>query len=106
MKHSGFGIASFSLSLLTGFLIFIFVLVAGAAETLSPGGMDETSITAIAIGFAILASGGLTFVALALGIVSLFQKDRSKIFGILGTVVSALVILGTVALVAFGMMIG
>lgn len=103
MKHSGLGIASFALSIITGLLIFVTILVAGALEHLTPGGMGDRSLTATMIGFAIIGFCALTAVALALGVASLFQKERQKVFGILGTVLSSVIILGTAVLVAVGM---
>ncbi|MEO0794829.1 MAG: hypothetical protein AAFX93_06695 [Verrucomicrobiota bacterium] len=105
LKHSGPGIASFITSILGAVLIFATFIAAGAIETTTPGGVDEESPIAIVIGFAIIGLVLAQIIAFVLGIVGLFQQERKKLFPILGTVFSGLFILGTVALVAFGMML-
>jgi hypothetical protein len=48
----------------------------------------------------------LQLVGLILGIVGIFQHDRSKIFGIIGTVLNGLVMVGFAALMIVAMLIG
>jgi hypothetical protein len=101
-KHSGLGIASFVISILAGVAIFLLVAAAGVLEATTPGGMDEKAPAAILLGLGIIALVLLDLVALALGIAAFFQADRNKIFAILGTIFSAVMIVGTVALIAYG----
>ncbi|ABO22167.1 hypothetical protein SHLO109777_16870 [Shewanella loihica] len=101
-KHSGLGIAAFTLSIIATLLIFGIVTVAGVMEATTPGGIDETSPEAIVVGMLIFAFIGLALVALGLGIGGLVQKQRKKIFAILGTIFSSVAILATLALIAYG----
>lgn len=103
-KHSGLGIASFVLGIVVGVLVFLMVVVAGAMQASTPGGIDEQSPVAVVLGLFILGLLALDMVALGLGIGSLFQSDRKKIFGVLGTLFSALTIAGTVLLIIIGSM--
>lgn len=86
--------------------MFITVVIAGLIEASSPDGMDETSPVAIMVGLAIFGFVGISLIALVLGIVGLFQSDRKKIFALLGTIFSALTILGIAALILIGITMG
>ena len=100
-KHSGLGIASFTTSVVSGILMFLLLLIAGVMEASTPGGMDENSAGAMMVGFFLLAFLGAALVALGLGIGGLIQKDRKKIYAILGTVFATV----TVVLTIFIMML-
>ncbi|MBO2680520.1 hypothetical protein I6M56_16940 [Shewanella algae] len=106
LKHSGLGIASFATSIFSGIALFITFIVAGALEATTPGGLDENSMEAILVGLMIIFMMLVSLVSLGLGIGGLVQKDRQKIFAILGTTFSGLIILGTVGLIALGMSMG
>jgi len=106
MKHSGLGIASFALSIVVGVAVFVVFAVAGIVETTTPGGMDEESPAAILIGLGIFGASGLGLVALGLGVASFFQAGRKKLFGILGVVFSAGILLVTAGMIVLGLMVG
>lgn len=101
-KHSGFGIASFIISISVGLLLFLVLAIGGILDASTPGGMDEQSIQAVLVGLSMIALLFFAFVAAALGIVGLFQKERKKLFAILGTVFS----LGTVMLAIVVIILG
>lgn len=105
MKHSGLGIASFVLSIVSMMLIFGLLIVAGVLEATTPGGMNEESVEAIVVGILLFAFIGTALVATGLGIAGLCQKQRKKIFAILGTIFSLVTVISTVALISFGMTI-
>lgn len=106
VKHSGVGIASFVTSIVAGVLIFLLVIIAGVLEVSTPGGMDEESIAAVLIGLFLFAFLGAELVALGLGIGGLLQKDRKKIFAILGVVFSATALLITLFILFLGLAMG
>jgi len=106
VKHSGVGIASFVTSIVAGVLIFLLVIIAGVLEMSTPGGMDEESIAAVLIGLFLFAFLGAELVALGLGIGGLIQKDRKKIFAILGVVFSATALLITLFILFLGLAMG
>ncbi len=102
LKHSGLGITSFITSLVSGVLLFILFAVAGVLQASTPGGMNEESASAVLIGLFLFAFLFVALVALGLGIAGLLQKDRKKVFAVLGTIFSGVTIVGTL----FVMMIG
>jgi len=102
-KHSGLGIASFITSVVSGILIFVMIVVAGVMETTTPGGIDENSAGAVMVGLFLFAFLGGSLVALGLGIGALMQKDRKKVFAILGTVFSTVSLLGTIFILMLGL---
>lgn len=104
-KHSGLGIASFVLSIVSLVLIFGLLIVAGVLEATTPGGMDEESVEAIVVGLLLFAFIGTALIATGLGIAGLCQKQRKKIFAILGTIFSLVTVVSTVSLISFGMTI-
>ena len=105
-KHSGLGIASFVTSVVSCVLIFILIMIAGAIELSTPGGMDEESAAAIIVGLCLFLFLGFAVLALGLGIGGLIQKDRKKIFAILGTVLATFVLLGSLFIVIVGIAMG
>ncbi|MEJ2437470.1 MAG: hypothetical protein P8Y49_07125 [Sulfurovaceae bacterium] len=104
-KHSGIGIASFVISIVAGILIFIVLAIAGSIEASTPGGIDENSTEAVMIGLAIIGLLFLNVLSVGLGIGGLLQKERKKIFAILGTVFSSFFILGVIGLMVLGTMV-
>jgi phosphoglycerol transferase MdoB-like AlkP superfamily enzyme len=93
-KHSGLGIASFIISIISGILVFFLLVIAGVMEVSTPGGIDENSAGAIILGMFLIALMFVSLVALGLGIGGLLHKERKRIFAILGTVFSLVVCLG------------
>ena len=106
LKHSGFGIASFATSILSALSLFVVFGIAGMAEVSTPGGLNENSGQAVMIGMAIIFFLVTSLVAFGLGIGGLFQKERKKVFAILGVTFSSIMTLCTVGLIAFGLSVG
>ena len=104
-KHSGMGMASFVLSIVAGVAIFALFTVAGMMEASTPGGMDERDPEVVLLGLGIIAAILADLVALGLGVAGLCQPDRKKVFAVLGTVFSAVMVAGAIALVALGLWI-
>ncbi len=84
LKHSGYGISSFTLSIINGLTMFLLVIIAGYVEATTPGGMDETSPVAMVVGLGIFGAFFFGIVPLSLGIIGTVVKERKKVFGILG----------------------
>ncbi|MBN1298040.1 hypothetical protein JXA80_14775 [bacterium] len=103
LKHSGLGITSLILSAIIAGGLFILIIVAGILETSTPGGIDEDSVSAMIIGLFVIMGGGMELIALILGLIGLFQKERKKLFAILGTIFSSLTILGIAGLIMAGL---
>lgn len=101
-RHSGLGIAALVLSLGGGGALFLLIVIAGYAEMTTPGGIDQTAPATLLIGLGLLAALALEVLALALGIAGALQRDRRRLFPILGLVCAVGVLLGTAGLLALG----
>src|SRR5207253_8753704 len=101
--HSAMGIASFIISVVTGFGMFAMFVIAGIMQSTAPGGMDERSVGAIILGFCIIGLLAIDLVAAGLGIAGVCQKDRKKIFAVLGIVFSITTVVCAVVLMVIGL---
>ncbi|CAM4357067.1 hypothetical protein [Paenibacillus tarimensis] len=105
LKHSGLGIASFIIGIVSsiGIIAVIFSVAASIGtyllpdNTLAPG--FETDPAVILSSLSILAVLFLSFVGLILGIIGLVIKRRRKVFGIIGVVLNGLLLLGFLFLI-------
>lgn len=102
LKHSGLGIASFVLSMTVGLVVFVLIAIAGYQEMKTPGGMDENAPETMLLGLLMMGALLLNLVGVALGIAGVVQKDRKKIFGVLGLTFNLVVVLGTLGLMFVG----
>jgi hypothetical protein len=90
LPHSGYGIASFAISLGCALVVFLAVVFAGIIGAVNGGSPGRNSpITAI-IGLMIIFFGLGYVVGLALGIAGVMNKHRKKIFAVLGIVLNIL----------------
>lgn len=105
LKHSGVGISSFVLAIIGFVSMFILLVAAGALSAVTPGGLSENSIAAAVIGLLIMILGIFNLIALGLGIGGLCQGNRKKVFAIIGTALSALTLILTIALIIIGSML-
>ena len=101
LKHSGIGIASFVISLAAGCLLLALLVIAGF---LNSGRVEHGKPYPgqTIVGLALIALMGADVVAAGLGVASLFQNTKKRLFGILGLVFSSLTLLGGVGLVLIG----
>ncbi len=102
-KHSGFGIASFVITLAAGTLEFVLIVIAGILETTTPGGIDEKSPIAMLLGAVLIGGLLINLMGIIFGIVGLCQRDRKKPFAILGVVIGSLVLVGILFVVIVGL---
>ena len=86
--------------------MFILIVIAGIMESVQPGGVDEESVAALVLGLLVIGSFFIQMFAFALGIAGLFQRNRYKVFAILGIVFSSLSMFGMIGLIIIGVMIG
>lgn len=99
-KHSGIGIASFVMSLVS---ITISVVTFTLIATMLPNKeISEKSPEAIAIGLAFIAALVISLIGAALGIGGLFQPNRKLLFAILGVCLNVLIVLGVIGLIVLG----
>lgn len=104
--QSGLGIASLLIGLGLGFLMLLLFMVAAMVEMSSPRGMDPDSVEALLIGFAFIALLLALVLPLALAIAGLVQEGRSRVFPVLGLIVSVGVGLISVFLMLLGVAMG
>lgn len=118
-KHSPLGIASFMIAVvsalgLAGALIGAASMAADLAlampESLDPNGLPDLSNSGLGtlavLGLVIML---LIFAALAgavIGLAGLFQKQRLKLFSVLGLVFNSLIVLGFLLLLIAGTLLG
>ena len=100
--HSGMGIAAFITAVCGAVLMLGLVVIAGIIETTTPGGMEETSISAILVGLGLMLTALMQLVAFGLGVAGALQADRRRVFAVLGLVFSIGSMLGVVLLMVIG----
>jgi hypothetical protein len=101
-RHSGLGIASFILAILSGLGLFVVFAIAGVLESSTPGGIPDESPILLVVGLALIAFLFLAMLAIGLGVAGLFQSDRVRLFAVLGVAFAGLSILGTIGLALVG----
>ncbi|MCA0755024.1 hypothetical protein KP806_08180 [Paenibacillus sp. N4] len=123
-KQSGLGIASFVLALVAVVLIIVAIAfgaafadqIVGNEELLLESPEDpnaimdaigEDAIVPIMLaGLSMLASIGVAFIGLILGIIGAFSKNRKKVFSVIGIILNGILVVGAVGLVVVGMALG
>jgi ABC-type sugar transport system permease subunit len=101
--HSAIGIASFVVSIIVGCLMV--ALLFGTAILVSqriPGERTYPGQTFVGLGFIFLLM--IDVVAVGLGIASLFQTVKNRLFGILGLVFAGATVAGVIGLMILGLM--
>ncbi|WP_068503605.1 hypothetical protein [Paenibacillus kribbensis] len=109
LKHSGPGIASFILSLvsLIGYIIMAIMVINLLAhfhqyQTMNPEVVLQQTGAAL-LPFIFLGSLLLNCSGLVVGIIGIALKNRKKAFAITGLIINALIIVGFIALLAIGL---
>ncbi len=97
INHSKFGIFSFAIFCFSFIITFIFFIVMGITQGPNPEPIAENSPFAMLLGLGIMLTAFIVITGIALGIIGLFQKDKKKIFSILGLVLNS--ILATIFIV-------
>ena len=104
--YSGLGIASFAVSLIAAVLTLALIGVCAALVYSQPDSLDEDSPLAMVVGMAMMVGVFAELAAAALGIGSLFQRDRRKLYGVLGLIFAIATLVGVAALIVFGLIQG
>jgi hypothetical protein len=98
-KYSRLGIASFIISIISAVFTSLLLVIGVWMERTAPNEMDWNSDKTFIIGFSFSVFLGLSFVALGLGIGGLIQKKQAKIFAIMGTIFSAILLISTTLII-------
>jgi hypothetical protein len=103
LAHSGLGILSCIIALISAIMIAVFV--ASVAVAVGNPKVDEKSPHTMVVGFAYMAAIGLTLLGAVLGAVGLFQT-RKTFFAWTGMIFNGLMLLGMVSLTVLGLLMG
>ena len=98
-KHSGVGIASFVIGIVSMLGVCLTFGLSFYAQ--SAGSQTSSSMTS-AVGFLGICSMVISLIGVGLGIAGVVQKVQSKVFPIIGLVLSALVLLGMCGIMLLG----
>jgi hypothetical protein len=98
--HSGLGITSLVIALVVAIGLFVVFAVAGFLHHQGRGPRDPATML---VGLMTIALLFVDIVALGLGIGALCQKNRRKLMGVLGVVISGCILLGTIGLMIIGL---
>ena len=67
-----------------------------------PGGVNEESPEAIGFGLAVIAALLAELLAIGFGIAGLCQRNRKKVFAVMGVCIGAVTLLGVIGLFIIG----
>lgn len=124
LKHSGLGIASFVLAMISVVLVIV-TIVAGSSfvssvvdnpeflqqwEQVNPEDqeavmalVEESGFVSIIVAvLAGIAACGIAFIGLILGIIGVFSRNRRKLFSVLGLVLNAIFVVAPIAFIMIG----
>lgn len=104
-QQSGLGIASLVLSIVAGLMIGVPMIFAVSLVARNPN-LAEDDPTAIGLGCAMLIGVLLAVLAGVLGLIGLFQPDRSRVCAILGLLFAGGEVIGFGALMLLGLLLG
>ncbi|MNB87752.1 hypothetical protein D3C81_398930 [compost metagenome] len=107
LKHSGPGIASFVIAMVTlaGYIIAFAVAGSMLGPLIDEAGnvSSESGGAFLLLGFSMLGLGALNVIGVIVGIIGLALRGRRKVFGIIGTIINSLVILAFVLMIAIAL---
>ncbi|RMG33271.1 MAG: hypothetical protein D6732_12315 [Methanobacteriota archaeon] len=98
--HSGLGLSSFIVALVTLFLQISLFIYSTIQQISDPYWLERTTFETSLVGFLMSLSFFLIIISIGLGIAGVFQKQRRKLFGVLGLLVDVGLILLWIFLLA------
>lgn len=101
-KHSAYGIACFIISIVAILMIFGVLLVSQIINPIEAG-LSEDSFYVV-IGLIAILGGFLSLIGLGLGIYGVVQKNRKRVFSVLGVIFNVLVVIFVLACFFIGSM--
>lgn len=88
-KHSGFGVTSFIMSIVSIILFFMVFFIPLIAVASGSGPEQSSNGLIVIFGFFLFVFFFESFVSIVFGVLGLLQKERKKILAIWGIVLSA-----------------
>ncbi|MCC6405764.1 MAG: hypothetical protein IT453_01265 [Planctomycetes bacterium] len=101
-KHSGFGIASFVLSLFGCTGLALLIALCAFAVALRPNALDGEGVGTMAVGLLAIGLVALEMLALVFGVLGCLDRARRRGLAIAGLVLAGVAVLGIFALVVLG----
>lgn len=92
-KGFNFGMVSFIIGGLMGFLLFVLFVLTGIIDASTPGGIPDDGPILEVIGLFVILGVFACVVGVGLGIAGLFQKNQKKRWSVLGLIINALIIM-------------
>jgi len=105
-SHSGLGVSSFIIACIGAISMLAFIVAAAVIESSSPNGMDEDSAQAVMLGLGMIGTALVMLLSAGLGIASICQSTKKRLFGILGLCMSVGVVAIFLLLLIVGLMMG
>ena len=106
-KHSGVGIASVVLAVLSGLIVFGTLAVGTMMTVDDPTAFEDENATATKVlGFFILTPAVVALMGLGLGVGAAVQREHRKTFGVIGLVLNGAIVVLVVGLLVLGALIG
>lgn len=100
--HSKLGIVSFFMGIVIGIGEFALVVIAGIMSVTEPGGVDANAPQMIILGLFLIAGMLAALAGVVLAIVGLVERNRYRVFPMLGLAVNGLIVLGVIGLMVVG----
>jgi hypothetical protein len=85
-KHSGFGIASFSIASIALIVLVLLFITSVYLNIVNPDGIDEESPEAILLGLIMILDLFMVLIGTGLGIAGVVGNGKKKVFSVLGLV--------------------
>jgi len=104
IKHSGLGIASFIIAVISTIIIFISFGILACGKEVYPETIIIKNIIEPIIVMVLFFGSFLSFVGFGLAIVGLVIKGRRKLFSILGLIINSALLIGAVLILIIGIL--
>lgn len=85
-KHSGFGIASFSIAGIALIMLILLFSISVYLNIINPDGLDEESPEALLLGLIMILDLFMVLIGTGLGIAGVVENGKKKVFSLLGLI--------------------
>jgi len=104
LKHSGLGIASFIIAVISTAIIFISFGILAYGEKIYPEIPIPTDVIQPVVVMILFFGSFLSFIGFGLGMAGLIIKGRKKSFSILGFTINSALLIGTILILIIGVL--
>jgi hypothetical protein len=103
-KHSVIGIISFALSIIFSFIMTMLISIATYLEIKNPGGVEANEDFAAMLGLGMIFAVFMLIVSIIFGLITLFDQNNKKVFGIIGLCISVIFTIIPILLLIIGLL--